>query len=126
MLWRAQRLRCRDFVLDTLVCYPVDTCMFTSRCGRLKESSPKRSSTDTVLSALDQDREYTIPALPAELHDTRLTCVQTAQGDKRAGGSRLWHMVLMQVRRRDTIKHVAACMTRPAAPYLRQHRPLPD
>lgn len=45
-----------------------------------------------------QDREYTIPFLPAELQGVRLTCVQTAQGDKRAGGSRLWRLSLVQVR----------------------------
>lgn len=44
-----------------------------------------------------QDRDYTIPSLPAELQGVRLTCVQTAQGDKRAGGSRLWRLSLMQV-----------------------------
>lgn len=44
-----------------------------------------------------QDREYTIPSLPSELWGLRLTCVQTAQGDKRAGGSRLWRLSLMQV-----------------------------
>ncbi|CAM9870807.1 unnamed protein product, partial [Laminaria digitata] len=42
------------------------------------------------------DREYTIPSLPSELQGLRLTCVQTAQGDKRAGGSRLWRLSLMQ------------------------------
>ncbi|CAM9838191.1 unnamed protein product [Scytosiphon promiscuus] len=42
------------------------------------------------------DRDYTIPSLPAELQGLRLTCVQTAQGDKRAGGSRLWRLSLMQ------------------------------
>lgn len=46
----------------------------------------------------NQDRDYTIPTLPAELQGLRLTCLQTAQGDKRAGGSRLWRFSLMQVR----------------------------
>lgn len=48
-------------------------------------------------STFIQDRDYTIPSLPAELQGLRLTCVQTAQGDKRAGGSRLWRLSLMQV-----------------------------
>ncbi|CAM9746916.1 unnamed protein product, partial [Ectocarpus sp. 8 AP-2014] len=42
------------------------------------------------------DRDYTIPSLPVELQGVRLTCVQTAQGDKRAGGSRFWRLSLMQ------------------------------
>lgn len=46
-----------------------------------------------------QDRDYTIPSLPEELQGLRLTCIQTAQGDKRAGGSRLLRLSLMQVRR---------------------------
>ena len=48
-------------------------------------------------AASSQDREYTVPSLPSELQGLRLTCVQTAQGDKRAGGSRLWRLSLMQV-----------------------------
>lgn len=57
--------------------------------------APKRP---TTASRHDfQDRDYTIPSLPVELQGVRLTCVQTAQGDKRAGGSRFWRLSLMQV-----------------------------
>lgn len=36
--------------------------------------------------------------MPEQLEGLRLTCVQTAQGDKRAGAYRLWRFSVMQVR----------------------------
>lgn len=63
--------------------------------------APKRPTTPSRHDL--QDRDYTIPSLPVELQGVRLTCVQTAQGDKRAGGSRFWRLSLMQVGRGRTI-----------------------
>ncbi|CAM9464734.1 unnamed protein product, partial [Choristocarpus tenellus] len=43
------------------------------------------------------DRDYTIPHIPPELEGLRLTCVQTAQGDKWASATQFWRLTLMQV-----------------------------
>lgn len=65
-----------------------------------------------------QDRDYTIPSLPIELQGIRLTCIQTAQGDKRAGGSRLWRLSLMQVQRARPLRSSVGSLDPSIHPHL--------